>query len=315
MATKKEKEELIATLKFVPVTVRMLIQGYGGECYAGRVERKVYDYFAQQRIDIEEYASDWDGVFGENVPAAMQPFSPGNPYDCNDLWHASGAEMSDLNEIRIDTDDGQEIWAHNCGFNNLEDAGVTVNEHGGEDLDDLDENQVVFWGGQGEKGCFFDAEFVLREPFDPKKLIIGYENCNGWYIINSVEYNGEELDGSGGYSTTGKWTEHKWILGGDESVYDCVALDDREDEGLEWDHQTGTDNPVDFPASPAPAYTVTDWYGKKIKPVHVGEYEVLIDAEWPLGGLSRAQWTGKKWKHNEEKVKIVQWRGVTEDLG
>lgn len=316
MATKAEKQELIDTLKFTPTTVRMLIQGYGGESYAGRVDRKIYDYFAQQRIDIDEYAGDWDGVFSDNVPRDLQPFSPGSPYDCDGLWHASGAELSDLNEIRIDSDDGQEIWVHNCGYSNLEESGVTVNQWGGQELDDLDENEVVFWGGQGEKGCFFDCEFVLRAPFDPKKLTIGYENCDGWYIINSVEYDGEELDGTGGYSTTGKWTEHKWVLCNGEEVYDSVSLDDREDEGLEWDSVstefTEEDLKAEFEA--ICESMMTEWYDVSIKPVRKGEYEVknTHTPVWPFPATFRATWSGRAWKDSDgDKVpNIIAWRGL-----
>jgi hypothetical protein len=316
MATKAEKQELIDTLKFTPTTVRMLIQGYGGESFAGRVDRKIYDYFAQQRIDIDEYAGDWDGVFSDNVPRDLQPFSPGSPYDCDGLWHASGAELSDLNEIRIDSNDGQEIWVHNCGYSNLEESGVTVNQWGGQELDDLDENEVVFWGGQGEKGCFFDCEFVLKSPFDPKKLTIGYENCDGWYIINSVEYDGEELDGTGGYSTTGKWTEHKWVLCNGEEVYDSVSLDDREDEGLEWDSVstefTEEDLKAEFEA--ICESMMTEWYDVSIKPVRKGEYEVknTHTPVWPFPATFRATWSGRAWKDSDgDKVpNIIAWRGL-----
>jgi hypothetical protein len=319
MATKKQQQELIDVLKFTPVKVRMLIQGYGGECYAGRVDRKIYDYFARQRIDMDEYAGDWDGIFNDNVPRDLQPFNPGSPYDCDSLWHASGAEMSDLNEIRVDSDNGQELWVHNCGYSNLEDSGVTVNQCGGEDLDDLDENEVVFWGGQGEKGCFFDAEFVLKAPFDPKKLVIGYENCDGWYIINSVEYDGEELDGTGGYSTTGKWAEHKWVLCNGEEVYDSVALDDREDEGLEWSSVpaeiTEEDLKAEFEALCEDM--MTEWYDASIKPLRKGEYEVknTHTPVWPFPATFRATWSGRSWKDSDgDKVpNIIAWRGLNFD--
>jgi hypothetical protein len=318
MATKKQQQELIDVLKFTPVKVRMLIQGYGGESYAGRVDRKIYDYFASQRIDMDEYAGDWDGIFNDNVPRDLQPFSPGSPYDCDGLWHASGAELSDLNEIRVDSDDGQEIWVHNCGHSDLENSGVTVDQQGGEDLDDLDENEVVLWGGQGEKGCFFDAEFVLKAPFDPKKLIIGYENCDGWYIINSVEYDSEELDGTGGYSTTGKWTEHKWILCNGEEVYDSVALDDREDEGLEWDimPESSCTSETWDPAEELDKISLptTDWYPVDVKPVRKGEYDVDLgkDVAWPFSRIIRAEWSGRTWKNEDGDTlkSVVAWRGL-----
>lgn len=329
MATKKQNQELIDVLKFTPTTVRMLIQGYGGESYAGTVDRRIYDYFAQQRIDMDEYAGDWDGVFAENVPENMQPFTPGNPYDCNNLWHTSGAELSDMNSVTVEqVDTGTVLWNHNLGHNNLEQVGVSIYQGVFSELDDLEDGTVVFWGGQGEKGCFFDAEFVLHKPFDPSKLQITYENCNGWYLITYISYDGEELDGTSGYSTTGKWNENKWIIVGDEEVYDSVQLDDREDHSLEWAHETGTDDPVDFPESACTSETwdpaeelvkielpVTDWFPKDIKPVHTGEYECEFHlVAWPWPAVRRCEWTGRRWKETSTGEKVqgeFKWRGLT----
>ena len=262
MATKKQKQELVDILKFTPINARLLIQGYGGECYAGTVDRKIYDYFAKRKIDMDEYANDWDGEI--NVPENMQPFSPGSAYDCDNLFHASGAELSDLNEIRVEDESGNDLWVNDLGTDSLDNAGVIVGEGGGTELDDLDEGTVVFWGGQGEKGCFFDAEFILKAPFDPKKLRISYENCDGWYIITSVEYDGEELDGTGGYSTTGTSAENKWIIIGDEEVYDSVSKDDYDEEDIpvlegeeEW-AQTAIDTDSELNAFQTLAQTLMD---------------------------------------------------------
>ncbi len=165
----------------------------------------------------------------------------------------------------------------------------------------------MFWGGQGEKGCFFDAEFVLKAPFDPKKLTINYENCDDWYLITSVEYDGEELDGSGGYSTTGKWAENKWVIVGDEEVYEAEEFDPAEDlEKIEV--------PTDFdwsPVSDEPA--VTDWFDKDVEPVHKGTYEAVIDAPWPLSGIRMIEWTGRSWKEDGKKIAITKWRGLAEN--
>lgn len=232
MATRKQKEQLVKTLKFTPQTCRLMLQGYGGESYAGTVDRKIYDYFKKHEIDIEQYASEWDDLF-EDVPADMQPFTPGSPYECDNLFHASGAEVSDLNDITVSDSDGNDIWSHSLGSESLIKSGIAIGESDGAELDDLEPGTVVFWGGNGEKGCFFDAEFTLREPFDPKKLRLYYDNCDGWLLITAVEYDGEELDGSGGYSTTGKWSENKWIITGDEEVYSGVERESQDDDDSE----------------------------------------------------------------------------------
>lgn len=288
-------------LKFTPITVTLSIQGYGGETYAGVVDRKIYDYFKERKLDLDHYASDWDNEM--NVPEELQPFPGGSAYECDSLWHASGAELSDLNTIRISDENGNDVWEHNAGYSDLEESGVTVNEISSSEIADLDKGTVVFWGGQGEKGCFFDAEFTLRAPFDPKKLTINYENCDDWYIISSVEYDGEELDGCGGYSTTGKWAENKWIIVGDEEVYEAEEFDPEENnepKQLDWEP---------LPEEPK----LTDWFEKDVNPAYKGEYEVVYDAAWPNSGMGMAEWTGRSWKQNGKKLAIKQWRGLAEN--
>lgn len=303
VATKKQKQELIDVLKFTPIRVTLRLQGYGGEAYAGKVDRNIYEYFKENKIDIGEYASSWDGF--EDIPESMTPFNAGSPYDCDNLFHASGAELSELNQIIIEDENSNTIWENNLSYSNLDELGVVVGEGGGGELLDLcDENDVVFWGGQGEKGCFFDAEFILRAPFDPKKLKITYENCDDWYIITGVEYDGEELDGFGGYSTTGKWTEHKWILCNGEEVYDSVTLDDREDDE-DFDPAKELDKIWED--------AKTEWFDKNVRPTIKGEYEICLDAPWPLGGPGMAEWTGRSWKQDGKKIKITQWRGLKFD--
>lgn len=320
MATKKQKQELIEVLKFTPITVTLTLQGYGGECYAGKVDRKIYDYFKENKIDIEEYASSWDDF--DDVPSELTPFPAGSAYECDNLFHASGAELSESNELCVSDKDGNTIWEHNLGYSDLEESGVTVEEVGGGELLDLcDENDVVFWGGQGEKGCFFDAEFTLRAPFDPKKLKITYENCDDWYIISGVEYDGEELDGYGGYSTTGKWAENKWVLLNGEEVYtDVVSREESNDvdEDVpesacdsepeeEWDPAEELDNIWDDQK--------TDWFDISINPERKGQYECEFEsATWPFPIERMCEWTGRTWKEDGKKVSgIKRWRGLKFD--
>jgi hypothetical protein len=327
MATKKQKQDLVDILKFTPITVQVMIQGYGGESYAGTVDRSIYEYFKEHKIDLDEYANDWDENFNF-VPADMRPFEPSQQYDCDNLWHASGAELDGSNLITVSGPDG-DIWEHNLDYNELEDAGVTVSESGGCDLDDEDipEGKVIYNGAQGEKGCFFDGEFTLRAPFDPKKLTIHYENCGGWWIVTYVEYDGEEIDGSGGYSTTGKWGENKWILPGDEEVYEPVSFEDREEdvpvlEGEEeWASKAIDDTLSDESVSSFSTLVQAlvnareeNWNTTDTKPTAKGVYEVkFVQGVWPLGDVRTAEWTGRSWKENGKKAPdMLGWREFNE---
>jgi hypothetical protein len=278
-------------------------------------------------------------LFGD-VPRELQPYSPGSPYDCDNLFHASGAELSNLNEIQVNDEHGNEHWCCAAGLNELEDAGVDVNEWGGCDFDDLPEDTVVHWGGQGEKGTFFDGEIGLTQPFDPKKLTVNYENCDGWWIINSVEYDGVEIDGSGGYSTTGKWNENKWVLcNGDEVYQGEERSEDDEDEDEEaWDPATdgvaaledavgelqAQFGNVDDEWDPAAEldkiveeHMVTEWYPVDTNPVRKGQYEVRTTKTpvWPFPATFKAEWTGRTWKDSEGKKvsDIIDWRGLKYD--
>lgn len=308
MATKKEKQELIEILKFTPQTVNIQIYAYGGECYMGKVDRKIYEYFKEHKIDLEEYATDWDDKFAF-VPDEMRPFPPGSPYDCDGMCHASGPELSDSNVIEITNEHGDVIWSSAFGINELEDQGVEVEEWESAIINDEPEGTVVFWGGQGEKGTCFGSDFTLNAPFDPKKLKISYSNCDGWWIANGVSYDEEDLDNDG-LSTTGKWGENKWVIVGDEEVYEPVSRDDIDEEELESDSEEW--NPAEELDKIIEEHLVTNWYPADIKPVHKGQYEVqLANVAWPFSGIDRAEWTGKTWKDSAgTKVKITFWRGL-----
>jgi hypothetical protein len=303
MATKKQKEELIEILRFQPITVTMTIQGYGGETYAGTVDRKIYDYFKSRKIDISEYASDWDNEM--EVPDDMQPFPPGSPYECDDLWHACGGELSDLNRISLTDQKGDTLWEHSCGYNELEESGVKIVESSNREVDDLPDGTVVHWGGQGEKGCFFEGEFVLKAPFDPSKLEITYDNCDDWYIITSVYYDGEEIDGNSGYSTTGKWSENKWVIAGGEEVYEPSSIDDDDVPVLDGE-ETQAQEEIDRETDRSP------WWSSDVKPELQGEYEVMeVNSSWPFP--TRAIWNGKTWKEGGKKINVKEWRGLNYD--
>ena len=101
MATRKQKQELIDTLKFTPIKARILIQGYGGECYIGSVSREDYEFFKSKKIDVEQYVNDWDGELFRDVPDQHRFVEPGNAYDCDDLFHQSGATMDDSSRLTV----------------------------------------------------------------------------------------------------------------------------------------------------------------------------------------------------------------------
>ena len=245
MATKEQKQELVETLKFTPVTYNVTVSGYGGEMVMGRVDRKVVDYFEENDIDLETYATSW-GEPGDDdyieVPEDMQPFPQGSWYECDNIEHNSGAEFGG-SWITVSDENGNEVWQAELNHD-LEDLGCEISCFCCEEVEDYtDKDTAVFVGQNFEKGCFFDAELHLTQPFDPAKFKFTYSELAGWSILNVVEYDDEELDGSDGYSTTGKSMSFEFYTS-DEEVEDDVpvlegeeewaqtAIDENSDKGL-----------------------------------------------------------------------------------
>jgi len=313
MATKKEKDALLATLKFTPATYTIEITGYGGECYMGKVDRKIYDYFSKHKIDLEEYAACWEG--GDEfdfVPVKMQPFPPGNPFECDNLLHTSGAEMCDTNEISVMSETDEVVWIGNTGLDWLEEQDIEADEWETEIVEEQTAGTVVFWGGIGEKGTLFSGVIELTSPFDPTLLKFQYSNADGWYLCNGITYNGEDINNDN-YTANGKWAENKWVIVGDERVYEGilredVASEERVDEeviDITFDDETDDDS-VD---------EVTDWFPRTIKPVRDGMYECYM-ADQPIPLMQMLEWRNGKWRHNNIVVavtKISKWRGLTNE--
>ena len=237
MATEHEKEQLMETLKFTPRKYKIEIWGYGGEVYWGEVDRKIYDFFKSKSIDIGQYASDWDDSMWTDIPDEMRPFEPGAAYDCDHGCHLSGATFDSGSYVTVYDETGEQIWQSSLDSVELAEHGVGFECIDEKYISEYEEGTVVFFGAQGEKGLFFGNEFELRSPFDPSKLQINYEDCDGWALTSGVIYDGEDIDGND-YDTSGKWGEAKWIIVGDEEVYDGVERDEDfgdDDDDEEWD--------------------------------------------------------------------------------
>tara|TARA_R110000796_G_scaffold45937_6_gene111105 strand:+ start:1759 stop:2463 length:705 start_codon:yes stop_codon:yes gene_type:complete len=206
----KEQEQLVAVLKFTPRTYTVMLSGYGGEIVLGSVPREQYQYFVDNKIDIEQFA--WDEDYADEVPEDMQPFTPGSWHECSDVAHESGCELSDYNVITVTDENGKQHWQSNLGYAALAAAGIEIDQSDEYLCSDRADraNTVGFIGQSTEKGCFFEGELELTTPFDSAKLAINYNDIEGWSLISSVTYDGVDIEGHDGYSTRGKGSEFKF---------------------------------------------------------------------------------------------------------
>jgi hypothetical protein len=159
--------------------------------------------------------------------------------------------------------------------------------------------------------------------------------------VTGVEYDGEEVEGYDGYSTTGKWSEHKFHIIGGEPVYegeereettesddeeedddddgwDRIAQDHDDDDGdvpvLEGEEMWASeaiDSYIDPDAEQWEGIPLSPWHDGSQQPEHPGRYQMFAeDASWPFPMW--AEWTGKVWKDDGKKIRVKQWRGLSQ---
>jgi hypothetical protein len=320
MATKKQKEELLEALKFTPRDITISLSGYGGEIVLGRISEAAYDYW-QDRDDLADFVTSWDEEGFEDIPSDARFCTDGAWHDVDDICHESGCEASDCCSITVyDELEGRDLWESNLDLDNLSAKGVDTSSHCHfRPQEDEPDGTYVFLGQNFEKGTFFSGSIHITSPFDPKRLSISWVDCDGWRLISSVEYDGEDVEGSDGYSTTGKSMEFQ--------VYQVENADMPENacSSESWDPAFEMDK-IEVPvlegeemwASEAiDESMLTPWWPGDTKPVRKGIYEVEYETgSWPWPITAKVEWSGKKWKHARgEKTEIRQWRGLVKQYG
>jgi hypothetical protein len=319
-------EELVAVLKFTPRTYTVSIWGYGGERVMGTVDPKVWNYCMSKKIDLQDLAwGDYDEMIEEQgLDPDLLPFTPGSWYECDNMGHVSGASR-DSSTIQVLDENNKTVFERATeACDGCDDSpGLCCNDEVW--IGSRKRGEVVFVGSSNEKGTFFEGPIELKAPFDITKLEIHYDEIDGEEIINSVYYDGEEIENNG-YGTDGKSSDMNMVHIIDDSGK-FVRYDPEESDNLI--HETGTDNPIDFPASACTSEQdlideleqitedmKTSWFTSNIKPVHKGEYECeFAIATWPWPAVRMCEWTGRTWKDaTGEKIKgSFKWRGLAID--
>ena len=300
MATLEEKEKLMQVLRWTPRTYKITMWGYGGEKVMGTVDRKIYDYFKQRRLDLSDYAWDCDYADENEIPEDMQPFPPGSWYECDDMGHSNGVSRN-AGTLQIEDENGDVVYEKRLeditGFEDSE--GNPEPEWSGGDevwIDSKPAGTVVFIGNSNEKGTFFEADLPLTMPFDPSKLTLSYDEIDGEELVNGVEYDGEDIDNWGG-NTDGKSSDFGFYIAHSQK------------ETGKWEKYTTMDD-IEYP--------MTDWFPKKVKPVREGNY--MIKTPGKSGYTHQAKWTGSRWisawgddTPETEELKIKEWQGLSVD--
>jgi hypothetical protein len=291
MATELEKQELLEVLKFTPRTYKLRLWGYGGEYVMGTVDRKIYDYFREHRLDVEEYAWNYEYADENNIPEDMRPFEPGSWHDCEDMGHSWGVDRN-CGTIQVDDENGNTVYEKQLeSISGYDEENPEPGWSCGDEvwIDSQPKGTVVFIGVSSEKGTFYEADLPLNMPFDPEKLCLHYDEIDGNEIITSVSYDEEELMNDGG-DTNGKSSEFAFYVAGSS------------ENGSKYERYKNMDDIQ---------YELSEWFSGKIKPERIGKYNV----ETKEGYKYQAMWNGEYWHNdwNDEKIKVKQWQGIAYD--
>lgn len=214
--TKTLEDKVEEALKFTPVTYTIDLYGWGGELVIGTVKPEIYEYFNENELDIEEYCHDWDYADENEIPAEMQPFEPGAWHECDNICHESGIALGSASYIRVLDQDDKEVFTCELDDEYLEQSGIQTEETEEVYANEQPKGTVVFIGQNVEKGQFDGYSLPLTAPFDPSLLVIHYGDYEGWPLVSSVTYNGQDLENLGNISTDGKSCEYQWFRVGDD---------------------------------------------------------------------------------------------------
>lgn len=290
-----EHQKLIELLKFTPRTYTMRVWGYGGDYAMGTVDRKIYDYFKNRRLDFAEFCYNDSYAEENNIPEEMWPFPPDQWYECDNLIHVNGVDMNG-GTIEIEDEEGNIVYRKD--MSDISEDDITTD--GGDEAfihQHVTKDKVVFYGVSSEKGTFFETEIELKAPFELEKLNITFCDVDGNEIMSGAQYDGEELDNMD-MNTNGK--------GYDMTLYALKS-------GFSGGYIYQPDSIESYTNVDSITYPTTDWFPKKINPVRTGMYEVMTAGRSSY--LRNAEWTGEYWKSNwgDEVLKIKSWRGASVD--
>ncbi len=209
MATLEEKEQLIEAIKAEKKKFNIYLTGYGGEIVIGRITKEQYEFW-QDREDLDEYVYDYDGEM--EIPEEMKMFPDGSWYECDDFVHENGCEFSNACWVTVYDEEDNEVFSCPLDYDSLEDKGVFTEGMRQDEfyLDSDSDADYAFFGQNFEKGTFQTFE-VEDYKFDPAKLNFRLIDVEGWELVTGVSYMSEELDDTGGYSTTDKSSDFKVV--------------------------------------------------------------------------------------------------------
>jgi hypothetical protein len=270
----------------------------------GTVDRKVYDYCLENCVDLSDIAWNSDAAEEMDLDEDLLPFPPGSWYECDSMAHTSGVSRN-AGTLQIEDENGNTVFEKS-----LDD--ITGGGCDGEpEWSCFDEawigskptGTVVFVGCSNEKGTFFEGEIKLTAPFDITKLTLQYDEIDGEELVNTVQYDGEDIDNWGG-STDGKSSDFGMYVVIDSNTWETYSPEEKD-----WGHP-------EYGTSPSTWERSETFKFSKVKPTIPGYYNCV----WKHYGTTTgsAYWDGKdfgEWEYGKFNPfsEVVSWSGYNWD--
>ena len=206
MATKKQKEQLVKAIKNPERYFKVDFGRYGGEVAMGEITKEQFEFWEGKDDEFGNYMHNrgFDPEeANQDVPKEAQ-FDK-EFYDYEDIVHTSGPELSDGQTMTITEVDKNGDTLRDKDGNFLDDIvidmgdfkkkGVKVKclaEHhsGSKSCKD----KYYLFGQYFNKGGWYTDDLIKTDHkgFQLKKMKIEYENCDGFKVFHSINYNGED---------------------------------------------------------------------------------------------------------------------------
>lgn len=205
MATKKQKEQLVRTIKNPERYFKVDFGRYGGEVAMGEITEAQFEHWYGKDEELGTYLNDrgFDpDTANKNVPAEAQLNK--EFYEFEDICHLSGPELSDgqtmtITEVDKNGDtlrdkDGNFLDDIQIDMKDFKKKGVKVKciaEHNSGSKSCKD--KYYLFGQYFNKGGWYTEDIIKTGPngFDFKKMSINYENADGFKVFNEFMYDGE----------------------------------------------------------------------------------------------------------------------------
>jgi len=232
MATSEEKTELVETLKG-PRFYRIQLNGYGGESAYMGISKAAHDFWEpvckeHGDSDLVTYMASDDDEDPDYEDIESVPEEARFLHDADDdmykrPWYESHTEFEHSYGVEwgsayivVDEVDSMEYSASHVADviegENLQEMLSTLEEEHNYEIeltemgcaDDEPDCEYIAQLYSSEKGCFFEGIIETVGEFDPKKLkVYTTEYLNGEDTVTSIEYDGVEVENTGG-DTNGK---------------------------------------------------------------------------------------------------------------